>query len=213
MEWLEVKNWQKYQHYKDRRPPWIKLHVSVLNDSKFSMLSCASKGLLMQLWILASESDGKVPYDLNELQFRLRDKTIKNSDLNILISQGFFKNCKHVQASAVPETETETETETEKHTSCPHKKIVELYHEILPELSGVLTWNERRKALLQNRWNEDKVCQSLDWWKGYFGHVRNSKFLMGNSKLMPGRDKVFQADLEWLIRPSNFIKVREGKYH
>ena len=113
MEWLEVKNWQKYQHYKDRCPPWIKLHVSVLNDRKFSALSCASKGLLMQLWILASESDGKVPYDLTEIQFRLRDDTIKIKDVNLLITKGFFKNCKQTLADAVPETETETETETE----------------------------------------------------------------------------------------------------
>ena len=124
MEWLEVKNWQKYQHYKNRRPPWIKLHASVLNDRDFSLLSCASKGLLMQLWILASENDGKVPYDLNEIQFRLRDKTIKNSDFNVLISKGFFKNCKHMLSSACPETETETETETEKKKKINKRKVL-----------------------------------------------------------------------------------------
>lgn len=116
MDYLKVKNWDEYQHYKDRCPPWIKLHTKILNDRAFAMLSCASRGLLMQLWILASEHDGKVPNDLEEIKFRLRDNTIKAEDVNRLISLGFLNSCKHlqaddsnVQASAVPETETETE--------------------------------------------------------------------------------------------------------
>lgn len=111
---LKVKNWEKYQHYKDRCPPWIKLHVSTLNDRKFCALSQASRGLLMQLWVLASENEGCVVSDLTELQFRLRDNTIKSDDLNILIEKGFLKICKQtladadsVLADAVPETETE----------------------------------------------------------------------------------------------------------
>jgi hypothetical protein len=123
MEYLDVKNWEEYQHYKDRCPPWIKLHTKILNDRNFSMLSCASRGLLMQLWILASEHEGKIPNDLEEIKFRLRDNAIKQEQVNMLISKGFLINCKHAladdstaQADAVPETEErreETEVETE----------------------------------------------------------------------------------------------------
>ena len=112
MEWLTVKNWSEYQHYKDRCPPWIKLHTKILNDRDFASLSCASRGLLVQLWILASENDGKVPNDLSEIRFRLRDKSIQSDDVNLLISKRFLKNCKHPLAEdsiCSPETETETE--------------------------------------------------------------------------------------------------------
>ena len=121
MEYLKVKNWEEYQHYKDRNPPWIKLHVRILKDRKFISLSSASRGLLMQLWILASEHGGEIPYDLDEIQFQLRDDTVTMDQLNVLIDKGFLKNCKQelarattMQADAVPETETETETEEEK---------------------------------------------------------------------------------------------------
>lgn len=89
-KYLYVKNWEKYQHYKNRCPPWIKLHVNTLNDRAFASLSLASRGLLLQLWILASEQDGKVPYDLDEIRFRLRDDTINERDIDLLIERGFL---------------------------------------------------------------------------------------------------------------------------
>jgi len=99
------------------------------------------------------------------------------------------------------------------HTSVPHQKIIDLYHAILPELPEVIKWTPARKAMLKARWDEDKEVQNLKWWEGYFKHVSQSKFLMGKSRPPAGREVPFQADLEWLIRPSNFVKVREGKYH
>ena len=112
MKYLKIKNWERHQHYKDRCPPWIKLHVKILNDLKFCSLSRASKCLLMLLWILASENDGFVPSDLTELRFRLRDDSISESEINQLIKGGFLNNCKQLQADdskRYPETETETE--------------------------------------------------------------------------------------------------------
>lgn len=56
MEYFTVKNWTKHQHYKDRRPPWIKLHITLLDDYEFSCLQDASKLHLIAIWILAGES-------------------------------------------------------------------------------------------------------------------------------------------------------------
>ena len=116
MNYANIKNWEEYQHYRDRCPPWIKLHVKILNDKDFTALSCANRGLLMQLWILASENEGKAPIDIEEIKFRLRDNSIKEKDVNLLIDKGFLLDCKQTQADAskrYSETETETETETD----------------------------------------------------------------------------------------------------
>ena len=85
-----------------------------------------------------------------------------------------------------------------------------LYHEILPELRRVREWNETRQRLLSRRWRESRERQSLDWWRQFFGYVRKSDFLMGRTTGRDGRP--FDCDLEWLIRPTNFAKVVEGKY-
>jgi len=117
---LQPRNWAKFQHYKDRCPPWIKLHRDLLNDREFMCLPLASKALAPLLWLLASESkDGSFDASVDELVFRLR---VSSSDvqqgLKPLIDKGFFVLASGVLADclqvAIPETEREKETETKK---------------------------------------------------------------------------------------------------
>jgi len=51
----------------------------------------------------------------------------------------------------------------------------------------------------------------LAWWAEFFQHIDKSKFLTGKVNSKDGR--AFTADLEWIVRPSNFAKIVEGKYH
>lgn len=61
--YLQIRNWDRYQHYKSRNPPWIKLYNSLLDDYEFSRLHDASKAHLIGIWMLASRHGGQVPYD------------------------------------------------------------------------------------------------------------------------------------------------------
>lgn len=90
--------------------------------------------------------------------------------------------------------------------SCPHLKIIDLYHELLPQLPKVKMWTDGRNKTLQARWKESKERQSLEWWQKYFDIVVDSPFLLGEN------DRKFRADLEWLIQIRNMPKVLEGKY-
>jgi hypothetical protein len=116
---LQPKNWAVFQHYKDRCPPWIKLHRDLLNDRAYMRLPIASKAIAPMLWLLASESkDGVFDGSLDELVFRLHITPKEYQDgVKPLIDNDFFNvvsgviaECKQV---AIPETETEGETETE----------------------------------------------------------------------------------------------------
>jgi hypothetical protein len=120
---LKPKNWDKFQHYKDRCPPWIKLHRDLLNDRIFASLPIASKALAPLLWLLASESkDGEFDAASNELAFRLHI-AIKDIEAGLkpLIDNGFFIDASTMLAPcyqvAIPETEREGERETEKKPS------------------------------------------------------------------------------------------------
>jgi hypothetical protein len=117
---LQPKNWAVFQHYKDRCPPWIKLHRDLLNDRAYMRLPIASKAIAPMLWLLASESkDGVFDGSLDELVFRLHITPKEYQDgVKPLIDNDFFNvvsgviaECKQV---AIPETEGETETETKK---------------------------------------------------------------------------------------------------
>lgn len=118
---LIPKNWQQFQHYKDRCPPWIKLHRDLLNDRAFMLLPVASKALAPLLWLLASESkseQGDFDASVEELEFRLRltPKEIETG-LRALIDKGFFIVASGVLADrkqpAIPEGEAEGEREAE----------------------------------------------------------------------------------------------------
>ena len=124
---LKPKNWAVFQHYKDRCPPWIKLHRDILNDRVFMCLPLASKALAPLLWLLAAESkDGVFDGSLDELVFRLHI-TPKEYEEGIkpLIHKGFFVVASDVLAEcyqvAIPETERETEREGEKETEKKQK--------------------------------------------------------------------------------------------
>jgi len=95
---------------------------------------------------------------------------------------------------------------------CPHQEIIALYHEKLPTATRVRVWNETRTKHLQARWREDPKRQSLEWWGKLFDYCAQSDFLTGQANTAPGRDP-FVMGLDWLVKPENFAKVIEGKYH
>jgi hypothetical protein len=115
---IAPRNWRDFQHYKDRNPPWIRLHRSLLDNKDFQRLPVASRALAPMLWLIASESvDGVINADPDDLAFRLRSTEKEVSvALKPLIEKHFFEpvlsaskplaDCSHV---AVPETEAETE--------------------------------------------------------------------------------------------------------
>jgi len=89
---LRVKDWARFQHYKHRRPPWIRLHRQLLDDMTWHRLPLASRALAPMLWLLASETqDGRIEGDSEVLAFRLRlASTDFEEALNPLISAGWF---------------------------------------------------------------------------------------------------------------------------
>jgi hypothetical protein len=134
-----------------------------------------------------------------------------------------------------PLTETETKTQTETYIcppsgepeektgfpKCSHQEVIDLYHKHLPTLRKVEVWNDARKGYLRQRWRDVaeelskekdiQVSDILEWWSDFFQHIGQSKFLMGRVNDKSGR--TFTADLEWILKPSNFAKIIEGKYH
>ena len=101
---------------------------------------------------------------------------------------------------------------------CPHQAIIDIYHQTLPELPKVISWNKTREAHLKQRWRElfiEFECKSteeaLDWFRNdFFQFIKNSKFLTGRTQSKDRRP--FLADLEWVIKPTNFTKIIERKY-
>lgn len=95
---------------------------------------------------------------------------------------------------------------------CPYQQIVDLYHEMLPMMPQVKKLTEKRRRQIKARWLESPKWQNLETWRIFFSRVSESSFLTGNSPPGYGRSVPFLADLEWLTKESNFVKVCEAKY-
>lgn len=119
---LSVRNFEQYQHYKDRKPPWIKLYNDVLDDYAFEVLPDASKAHLMLIWLLASRTDNRIPNDPEWIARKIG--ATGSVDIAGLTSAGFLAESDGLpgpggtrlaecEQDACPETEEESETKKE----------------------------------------------------------------------------------------------------
>jgi len=114
---MRIKHWNKFQHFKDRKPPWVKLYRDLLDDLDWHELDAQASKVLVMLWLIASEDEGRIP-SIKTLAFRLRMTEKQTNDCLNKLSHWL----EHDDISAISEryqndsleTETETETETEK---------------------------------------------------------------------------------------------------
>lgn len=121
---IRIVNWGRFQHYKNRNPPWLKLHRALLDNREWAALSGDASKLLAECWLLASEYDaGTIPMSTRDLAWRLRrpNETHLARLLQELAAHGFVELVDHdastvladCKQAATPEAETETETETD----------------------------------------------------------------------------------------------------
>ena len=88
-QYFSISNWQEFQHYKDRNPPWIKLHNQLLDNYEFEQLTDATKGHLLCIWMLASRTNNKIVYDPSWVKRKIGANS--NVDLKSLINAGFIE--------------------------------------------------------------------------------------------------------------------------
>lgn len=167
---------------------------------------------------LAKSESGKkggVTKSLNIKTENINSKQLLASAIDVLALPNIEEERR--EEKSIEEKRTTISVES-KIPPCPHQEIISIYHDTLPELPRVLSWNKTRESYLKQRWRQLFVefeCKSseegLDWFKNdFFQFVRDSKFLMG--KVQSKDRKPFLADLEWMIKPTNFTKIIERKY-
>jgi hypothetical protein len=102
VRYLRVKKWREYQHYTDRRPPWIKLLRKLIESERDfnEKLTEQEQWQLVRLWLYASGSE-TVMYDdqarevplvaYDEQTLRLGIRTAKKIPLAKFIHQGWLE--------------------------------------------------------------------------------------------------------------------------
>jgi hypothetical protein len=130
---MRIKNWKKFQHFSHRRPPWIRLYRTLLDDKDWHSLSGDLVKFLVNLWLLASEDETKegILPDRATISFRLRKSenevnaylsalcnwlTQDATDLHTTCIQDEYKTVTGQVQSVASDTDSDTETDTEIHS-------------------------------------------------------------------------------------------------
>ena len=115
---FKVKNWTEYQPplKSDRSVIWIKVYRKILDDYEWSNLSSDNKATLVELWLLASENNGKIK-NLDEICFRLRrDKPFIARQLkqlsNFIIQVGNESETERKQLVSLEESKSKRESKS-----------------------------------------------------------------------------------------------------
>lgn len=86
---------------------------------------------------------------------------------------------------------------------CPFKKIMELYHQICVSYPRIEDIEGERKKAVAARWRK---YGDIAVFERVFRIAQASSFMKGEN----GRD--WHADFDWMMRPSNIVKILEHKY-
>ncbi|MHB1201472.1 MAG: YdaU family protein [Polaromonas sp.] len=105
--------------------------------------------------------------------------------------------------------------------TCPTQSVIDLFHEVLPELPTVRLLNDTRKKLISNFWKfvltskrSDGTARATDaesamtWVRGYFERARGNDFLMGRG-VKSGAHEGWVCDIDFLLSDKGRKQVIE----
>lgn len=122
-----------------------------------------------------------------------RPKKASNADANA---------SKSIQKDANADNEEPVEIVTDESHRVPYQDVVNMYHEICVSLPTVRAVSDSRRKLIRSRYNQ----YGIDEIRTVFEKAEASDFLTGRS------ENSWRCGFDWLLNPSNFLKVLEGNY-
>lgn len=98
--------------------------------------------------------------------------------------------------------------QNDRRAKIPYKDIADLYNELLPTNPECLEMTNGRRDRIRGLWNGD--LSDLDRWRSFFSYVSTIPFLVGKES-STGR-KPFRPNIDWLLKPEHYLKIKERGY-
>jgi hypothetical protein len=122
MSWIVIPNWDRFQHYTDRTPPWIKLYLELNSNDEWCELSLSARGLLVTLWVEYGRSRGQIK--VSAIPQICRQKVLRKT-LESLNDAGLIKVVASRPLALARSREVEVEKEKKKTRSAHAQKAKE----------------------------------------------------------------------------------------
>jgi len=104
---------------------------------------------------------------------------------------------------------------------CPIEQVVDVYHELLPELPRVRLMDDTRKRSISRMWRwvltskkpdgtrrAETADEAVGWVQDFFGRARDNDFLMGRGSRANGHEN-WRCDLDFLLSVKGMKHVIE----
>ncbi len=135
--WIVIPGWDKFQHYHDRSPKWIKDYIEQLDRDEYLALTFAERGILQDIRKLYSRRSLTLPGNTRELS-RVLGQRLSGKQLQRLVDAGYIEIVaskpvpKPYQPASTkrrvredPQTPIEKRAQTNGHTkTCPECGLV-----------------------------------------------------------------------------------------
>jgi hypothetical protein len=223
----KIVKWEIYQHYKDRNPPWIKLHTELLNSKTWVMLDDASRVLAIATMLIAARNNTNGEFDDDPVFFQKVAFLNQKPNFQPLVNIGFIEvvhtdasnmlaTCKQ---SASPEkrrveTETETETENKKHEPQPAVANKKTKRDEIDTFTFSKEFEEAF-VLYPHRQGDGDLKDKHDTWRKWTKIIQNKSTIDGifvnEEKLLEciknynEERRMLNREAEWPFRITNFF--------
>ena len=170
------------------------INLALVSFTKLNMITMEEKTIEISGWNEYQNVDG-----LEKIREQTRNRVQNHREKQRLISN-VISNVTVTDSNA-----TEEDKEEERDIDIDKKRIdINIYKEKWNSLglTKIISIKNQRLTHLKARveeFSEDQVIQAID-------NINSSKFLKGEN------DRGWAIDFDWLLKPTNFIKVLEGNY-
>lgn len=148
--WIVIPKWDRFQHYKDRQPPWIKNYTELMSDDAYRSLPLGTRGILHGIWMEYARGRRLLRGDSLSVSRALGQRVL-TAQLDSLAQAGFIQlvaSKPDASDTRVGEEEEKERREENTPLNPPSKQIRkpdELWDTLVDELGEPATRTERGK--------------------------------------------------------------------
>lgn len=211
---ISVCNWDDFQHYRDRAPPWIKLYREILTSESWLLGTDLSRLLQVAITLLAARYKNAIPYKLDLIK---KATHVDADEQSIRVALDHLSEHKFIEISgfelveqtasmALAKCSSESESESEKSQRRKDMSNGASDHVVLVFQHWQREWGKgrsaldpKRRALIAKALKAYKTEDLLTCITGY----RNSDFHRGQND----RNTVYD-DIGLFLRDSS--KIDQG---
>jgi hypothetical protein len=185
LKFISVNGWEKFQHYKDRDPPWIKLYRDILTTESWVLGTDLSRLVQLASTLLAARYKNKIPLNWPLI------KRVASLDCG---EKPFLEAISHLVATGFLTVEEDQAVTSESNglvqsasaplASCTTSSEV-LYSE---QSRAEQSRGEQSRTSVELKLDGGPVDRVFDHWRSEYGHQK--------SVLDPKRRRVIEAALK-----------------